>query len=75
MHGLLERNIGVGLHFTALHEHAFYRARRPASAPVLPHATRASGEILSLPLFPDMTRTDVDDVAAALEQTVRSHAA
>ena len=75
MHGLLERNIGVGLHFTGLHEHAFYRARRPASAPALPHATRASGEILSLPLFPDMTRTDVDDVAAALEQTVRFHAA
>jgi len=75
MHGLLECNVGVGLHFTALHEHAFYRARRAPSAPSLPNATRASAEILSLPLFPEMTRTDVDDVAAALQQTVGRHAA
>ncbi len=72
---LLARNIGVGLHFTALHLHRLYRERLGDLRPALPEATRASESILSLPLFPAMTAGDVDDVVAALADVVDRHAA
>jgi len=75
MQQLLEANIGVGLHFKALHLHRFYRERLEVPPETLPHATRASGRILSLPLFPAMTRDDVRDVAVALQDAVRRRAA
>jgi dTDP-4-amino-4,6-dideoxygalactose transaminase len=75
MQELLDANIGVGLHFKALHLHRFYRERLGMTPGDLPHASRASESILSLPLFPAMTRDDVDDVASALRDVVRRHAA
>src|SRR5262249_54842988 len=72
---LLAQNIGVGLHFTALHLHRLYRERCGDLTAALPHATQASERILSLPLFPAMTASDVDDVVAALAQGVARHAA
>ncbi len=75
MQRLVEANIGVGLHFKALHLHPLYRDRVAADPATLPHATRASERILSLPLFPAMTRDDVRDVAEALARAVRRHAA
>jgi dTDP-4-amino-4,6-dideoxygalactose transaminase len=75
MDALLDANIGVGLHFKALHLHRFYRERLAVDPTTLPHATRASARVLSLPLFPAMTRDDVDDVVAALADATRAHAA
>jgi dTDP-4-amino-4,6-dideoxygalactose transaminase len=75
MEALLAANIGVGLHFKALHLHRLYRERLGVKPEALPHATLASEQILSLPLFPDMTRADVDDVVGALGEVVRRHAA
>src|SRR5437870_213342 len=75
MDGLLAANIGVGLHFKALHLHRLYREQLALRPDALPHATCASERILSLPLFPGMTREDVKDVAGALEEILRRHAA
>jgi len=75
MQQLLDRNIGVGLHFKALHLHTLYRVHLGIPPESLPHATRASESILSLPLFPAMTRDDVQDVADALAEVVRLRAA
>jgi dTDP-4-amino-4,6-dideoxygalactose transaminase len=75
MQRLLERNIGVGLHFKALHLHGFYRDRLALHPESLPHATWASNHIVSLPLFPAMTREDVRDVAEALAAAVQRDAA
>ena len=74
MDELLAANIGVGLHFKALHLHRLYRELLALPPGALPHATRASERILSLPLFPDMTPDDVRDVATALDEIVRRHA-
>ena len=75
MEALLAANIGVGLHFKALHLHGLYRERLDIRPGALPHATKASARILSLPLFPAMTREDVRDVTTALEDIMRRHAA
>ncbi len=75
MGALLAANIGVGLHFKALHVHPLYRERVPLPASALPHATAASDAILSLPLFPAMTEADVRDVVATLDAVLRRHAA
>jgi len=73
MSDLLAANIGVGLHFKALHLHPLYRDRAAATA--LPHATAASQAVLSLPLFPAMTEDDVRDVVDTLADVLRRHAA
>ncbi len=73
MHALLKANIGVGLHFKALHLHPLYRD--DAATAVLPHATAASHAILSLPLFPAMAEDDVRDVVDTLADVLRRHAA
>ncbi len=70
--GLLAANIGVGLHFKALHLHPLYREHAATAA--LPHATAASHAILSLPLFPAMTEDDVRDVVDALADVLGRHA-
>ena len=75
METLLAANIGVGLHFKALHLHRLYREQFYFPPAALPHATQASERILSLPLFPGMTREDVRDVTNALDDVVHRHAA
>ena len=75
MQELLDANIGVGLHFKALHLHRLYRERLRVVPADLPHATAASERIMSLPLFPRMTHADVCDVADALGEILRRHAA
>ncbi len=74
MEALSRENIGTGLHFTALHEHAYFRARRGRGEAPLPHAAAASEAIVSLPLYPDLTDQDQDDVVAAIGDVLaRSH--
>ena len=72
MSDLVAANIGVGLHFKALHLHPLYRPY--AANAVVPHATAASQAILSLPLFPAMTEDDVRDVVDTLADVLRRHA-
>lgn len=63
---LKARNIGSGLHFKAVHHHPWYRDYFNLAAGSLPVADYASDRILSLPLFPTMTESDIDDVVAAV---------
>ena len=62
---LREENIGTGLHFLPVHRTRYYR--RLLGRIRLPVTERAGDRILSLPLHPRMTESDVEDVAAALE--------
>lgn len=62
---LKARGIGTGLHFKAVHLHAYYRKHHPAARP-LPNTEWNSARICSLPLFPDMALADVDRVVDAI---------
>ena len=74
MQELKERNIGVGLHYTAVHEFSYYRDHygwKPAS---FPEAHFVSERIMSLPLFPMLTDRDQDDAIAAVRDVAASFA-
>jgi dTDP-4-amino-4,6-dideoxygalactose transaminase len=67
---LKERNIGTSVHYIPTHHFAAYRAyARP-----LPNTDRVASEILSLPLYPTMTDSDVDDVVSALKEALSAQA-
>ncbi len=67
---LKELNIGSGLHYKAIHHHAWYRENMPVPAGSLPNADYASDRILSLPLFPKMSMDDARDVVAAVKDVI-----
>jgi UDP-4-amino-4-deoxy-L-arabinose-oxoglutarate aminotransferase len=66
MERLSAYNIGYGIHFPACHLLKYVKTRFGVTS--LPETERAAGEILSLPLFPDMTDGDVDYVCAAVHE-------
>jgi dTDP-4-amino-4,6-dideoxygalactose transaminase len=67
---LKAHNIGSGLHYKAIHHHAWYREHLPVPPESLPNADYASDRILSLPLFPKMTDEDAADVVAAVKEVI-----
>lgn len=62
MQELKDRNIGSGLHYTAVHEFSFYAQKYGYKPGDYPGAHFVSDRILSLPLFPTMTEQDQEDV-------------
>lgn len=67
------RNIGTSVHFTPVHLHTYYQRKynyRPSDFPV---ASREYERILSLPLSPAMSDSDVDDVVEAVLDTAEKH--
>ncbi len=73
MEELKKHNIGSGLHYKAIHHHAWYREHLPMADQELPNASYASERILSLPLFPKMSDDDAADVVAAVKQVIADH--
>ena len=73
MEKLKEKNIGTGLHFRAVHQQKYYRENMPLDGGVLPHTEWNSDRICSLPLFPDMTFEDVDDVVEGIKEVLGQH--
>jgi len=68
--GLKERNIGTGIHFKAVHTHAYYRHTERCPIGSLPETEWCSDRLCSLPLFPAMTEADQDDVVEAIRDTL-----
>lgn len=63
---LRERNIGASVHFIPLHLHPYYRdtfGYRPKDFPV---ASEVYPRAVSLPIYPNMTVRDVEDVIGAV---------
>jgi dTDP-4-amino-4,6-dideoxygalactose transaminase len=67
---LKKENIGTGLHYKAIHHHAWYRENLPQEKGSLPNADYASDRILSLPLFPKMTLDDAGDVVESVKAVI-----
>jgi dTDP-4-amino-4,6-dideoxygalactose transaminase len=70
---LKRRQIGASVHFIPLHVHPYYRdtyGYRPDDFPI---AWREYQREVSLPIYSRMTDADVDDVIAAVVDTVAAH--
>lgn len=63
-------NIGTGIHFRCVHLQKYYRESMACKPGMLPDTEWNSDRMLSIPLFPDMTSEDVDDVVAAIKEVL-----
>jgi UDP-4-amino-4-deoxy-L-arabinose-oxoglutarate aminotransferase len=70
MQELKLRNIGTGLHFRAVHLQKYYVECMGTRRGMLPNTEWNSDRLCSLPLFPDMTDDDVDDVVEAIKDVL-----
>lgn len=68
---LKEKNIGTGIHFKAVHTQKYYRETLKLPDGILPATEWNSDRICSLPLFPDMTPEDVNDVVEAIKEVLK----
>lgn len=71
MEALKQRNIGTGVHFKAVHLQPYYAQTFKTARGALTNTEWNSDRICSLPLFPDMTISDVDDVVDAIKEVLR----
>jgi dTDP-4-amino-4,6-dideoxygalactose transaminase len=73
MAAVIEAGVGLGLHFIAVHELTYYRARLGDLRATLPVASDVSRRIFSLPLFPGLSDAEQDRVIDVLAQTARAN--
>jgi perosamine synthetase len=66
-----EQNIGTAVHFIPLHEHPFYRNRYGYRREDFPNASNAYERLVSLPIYPAMTDSDVTDVVTVVRDVIR----
>jgi perosamine synthetase len=67
---LREAGVGSNVHYRPVYEHSYYRKRLGNLHGSCPQAEAAYEAILSLPMFPLMTASDVEMVASRLKQFV-----
>jgi dTDP-4-amino-4,6-dideoxygalactose transaminase len=70
---LKRHNIGASVHFIPVHLHPFYRERFGYQRGDLPKSEGLYDAILSLPLYPGMVETDIEDVIHAVHHIVASN--
>jgi dTDP-4-amino-4,6-dideoxygalactose transaminase len=68
------RGVGSGVHYPVpVHLQPAYAGRVALGPPGCPEAERAAREVLSLPVYPELTDADVKTVCTALEDLFRDH--
>jgi dTDP-4-amino-4,6-dideoxygalactose transaminase len=67
---LRAENIGTSVHFIPIHLHSHFRDTLGVGTGDFPVAEDAYRRAVTLPLFPDMTAGDVEDVVAAVRKVV-----
>jgi dTDP-4-amino-4,6-dideoxygalactose transaminase len=63
-----EQNIGIGLHYNAVHLYSYYQQRFGWQRGDFPVAEYVGDNIVSLPLFPQLTESEQDNVIAAMDR-------
>jgi perosamine synthetase len=70
---LRAEGIGVNVHYVPVHLHPYYQQHFGTRAGLCPNAEAAYERILSLPMSPAMTDTDVADVLTALGKVLEAY--
>ena len=67
---LREKGIGVNVHYIPVHLHPFYRDKFNTGLGLCPIAKTAYERIISLPMFPAMTDSDIKTVVDAISRSI-----
>ena len=67
---LQAQNVGAGVHYLSVPEHPFYQEQFGWDPADYPHSTRIGRQTASIPLAPNLTPDDVDDVIAAVRRSL-----
>ena len=70
MHAIQAENVGVGVHFRAVHLQPYYAETFGFRRGDFPQAEYYSDRTISLPLYPRMTDRDADDVVEAVRTVI-----
>jgi len=70
MNAIQAQNIGIGIHFRALHLQPYYKNTYGFKPGDFPNAEHASDRVISLPLYPALTEEDVADVIEAVRKVI-----
>lgn len=73
MNALQAENIGIGIHFRAVHLHPFYMDTFGFKRGMFPKAEYASDRVISLPLYPGLPEEDMQLVVEAVRKLVRHY--
>jgi dTDP-4-amino-4,6-dideoxygalactose transaminase len=73
MNAIQAENVGVGVHFRAVHLHPYYQETFGFRRGAFPNAEYYSDRTISLPLFPRMCDADADDVIAATRKVIERY--
>jgi dTDP-4-amino-4,6-dideoxygalactose transaminase len=71
--GLKQRGIGTSVHWMPLHMHPYYREQYGYHPEDLPVAAELYPQLVSLPLYPDLSEHDVNCVCEAIRELVARH--
>lgn len=66
-------NVGVGVHYTAVHLHPFYREAYGFARGDFPNAEFISDRTMSIPLSTKLTDSDVEDVIRAVRKVMAAY--
>lgn len=72
MNAIQAENVGIGIHFRAVHLHPYYRKNFGFSPGLCPVAERASDRVISIPFHPALTDHDVEDVIATVRKVLNA---
>ena len=70
MNAIQAENVGIGIHFRAVHLHPYYEQTFGFRRGMFPRAEYYSDRTISLPLYPRMTDAEADDVVAAVRKVI-----
>jgi dTDP-4-amino-4,6-dideoxygalactose transaminase len=70
LNAILAENVGIGVHFRAIHYHPYYRKSINLQPGSLPNAEYISERVVSLPLYPGMAEDDVYSVIRAVKKVI-----
>ncbi len=71
MERLREKGIGCSVHFIPLHFHSYYQRRYGYQRGDFPRAEGEYRRCISLPIYPDLTKAQVERVISAVLETAR----
>lgn len=70
---LKKKGIQTSIHYPPIHHFSYYKRKFKLDNIILPNSDFVANNIISLPLYPDMTKEDVIYVTQSLKKLIRRH--